>query len=356
MRPLTISAAIALLALYTPLSACGSDAGENPTSGSVTGSSTSSGSTSSGSASSGSASSGSGGNSNGSDITDAIFSNRSGSCSDYVGSYVSSVRDLHNGVDFKGQVEISAANGRCTLSSNSIPNHDFGSNGAKFANPAAEVQETLSFTQTPSTATMLTELSLRTDNAVMLNGVKLDLLAAACYGVGQEPLGKEKIGCGEDGTPWRYDPMFSGNSFGTDGHNAHTQPDGAYHYHGSPEALFDLTGNTASGVVGFAADGFPIYGPFIDDGGSIRRVVSGYTLKAGKRVSQNGEGAFPGGDYDGTFRDDYAFTDAGDLDACNGMTRDGQYGYYVTNSFPWVLGCFTGTPDASFNKAGGGGP
>ena len=37
------------------------------------------------------------------------------------------------------------------------------------------------------------------------------------------------------------------------------------------------------------------------------------------------EGAFPGGNYNGTFRDDYELTNTGDLDICNGMTVNGQY-------------------------------
>jgi len=287
----------------------------------------------------------------GTDITDAVFSNRSADCGDYAGSYFSQVRDAQQGVDFQGSVEITATDSSCTINSNSIPNHDFAGGGANFATAAAEVQEELSFSQNPSAASTPEGISLQTDNAVMLNGVKLDLLAAACYGVGNEPLGEERIGCGSTDTPWRYDPMHSGNGFGTDDHNAHTQPDGAYHYHGSPEAMFDTEGASESGVVGFAADGFPIYGPFIDDAGTVRRVLSGYSLKEGDRVSQNGEGAFPGGSHDGTFRDDYEFTGSGDLDECNGMTRDGSYGYYVSDSFPWVLGCFTNTPDPSFNKS-----
>jgi len=285
----------------------------------------------------------------GTNITDAVFSNRSDNCADYTGTFFSEVRDHFQDVDFRGSVEITAENGSCTLSSNSIPNHDFGDGNAFFADQAVEVDASASLPQNPSAAASTTALSLATDNAIMLNGVKLDLLAAACYGVGDAPLGEEQIGCFED-YPWRYDPMYAGNDFGTDTHNAHIQPDGAYHYHGSPEALFDTTGANASGVIGFAADGFPIYGPYIDDEGTVRRVVSGYTLKAGERVSQEGEGAFPGGSYDGTFRDDYVYTDAGDLDECNGMTRDGSYGYYVTDSFPWVLGCYTGSTDPSFDK------
>ncbi|MBJ94100.1 MAG: hypothetical protein CMP23_06420 [Rickettsiales bacterium] len=289
------------------------------------------------------------------DITDAVFTERSADCADYVGSFSSQVRDEQQGRDFSGSVEIRAGDDVCSVASNSIPNHDFAGAGAQFATAAAEVQATVSLPRNPQLASSGTAVSLRTDNAVMLNGVKLDLLAAACYGVGDQPLGEEKIGCMEANTPWRYDPMYSGNNFGTDGHNAHTQPDGAYHHHGSPEALFDTSGSSESGLIGFAADGFPIYGPFIEDEDSVRAVESSYQLKAGERVSQSGEGAFPGGSYDGTYRDDYEYlAGSGDLDECNGMTRNGSYGYYVTDGFPWVLGCFVGSTDPSFDKSSGG--
>ena len=48
--------------------------------------------------------------------------------------------------------------------------------------------------------------------------------------------------------------------------------------------------------------------------------------------------------------DDWVFKGTGDLDACNGMTVDGQYGYYVTDTYPWILACLRGTPDPSFYK------
>ena len=49
--------------------------------------------------------------------------------------------------------------------------------------------------------------------------------------------------------------------------------------------------------------------------------------------------------------DDYEYVaNSGDLDECNGMTVNGQYGYYVTESYPWVIACFSGTPASSFNK------
>jgi len=101
-------------------------------------------------------------------------------------------------------------------------------------------------------------------------------------------------------------------------------------------------------VVGFAADGFPIFGSYFDDQGNIRKALSSYRLKSGTRPSGTGD---PGGTYDGAFRDDYEYIEGvGDLDECNGMTKDGVYGYYITESYPYVLACFSGTPDGSFNK------
>jgi len=72
-------------------------------------------------------------------------------------------------------------------------------------------------------------------------------------------------------------------------------------------------------------------------------------VKSGAR--QTSKGIDPGGDYDGTFLDDYEYlAGAGDLDECNGMMLEGAYTYYVTDSYPWVMGCFRGTPDESFEK------
>jgi hypothetical protein len=32
------------------------------------------------------------------------------------------------------------------------------------------------------------------------------------------------------------------------------------------------------------------------------------------------------------------------------MEYDGQYGYYVTEEYPYILRCFMGTPHSSFQK------
>ena len=281
------------------------------------------------------------------DISDAILTNRSAACSYYADNLISSVRDIQRNTLFNGSLTITvdSETSECVLSTNSIPNHNFNDQTAAFATNVAAVSAEFRIPLAPSFADSTTAISLTYDNALLLNGVKIDLLAAACYNVADE-----KIGCNDVNQPWRFDPMFSGNNFGTDTHNAHTQPDGTYHYHGNPQALFDQTGNVESPVVGFAADGFPIFGTYINDNGQIRAVTSSYQLRSGTRPSSADD---PGGSYDGTYVDDYEYVEgAGDLDECNGMMRDGVYGYYIVNEYPWVLKCFKGTPHASFAKTG----
>ena len=301
------------------------------------------------------------------DITNIIFTNQSGNCEDYVGSYFSDVTDIQRGLDFAGDVVISSDGSKCTFAVNEIPNHDFNDATASFATNASEQNSSYQVDASPVAAASVTTLNLGVTNVITLNGVVVDILAAACYDVGNEPLGQEKIGCGQDqiDNPWRYDPMSPLNNFGTDIHNAHTQPSGTYHYHGDPQAMYntdcDITAEV-SPVIGFAADGFPLYGPCIDDNGSVRRAASSYTLKdnggarqdvTGYTTPADGVGGIASGNYDGQFRGDYEYSQgAGDLDECNGMTVNGQYGYYVTNEYPWVLACFTGTPDESLQRIG----
>ncbi len=280
------------------------------------------------------------------DLSDAILTNRRANCSYYADNSFSSVRDLTRNILYAGDITISVDGEQCVITTNNIPNHDFNDSSAAFATDVSEVATEVRIPIEPVFASAITEISLTTDNAIMLNGVKLDLLAAACFNVGDE-----RIGCNDIDQPWRLDPMSPLNQFGTDMHNAHTQPTGAYHYHGNPMALFDQEANTESPVIGFAADGFPIFGSYIDDNGTVRAATSSYQLKSGTRPSSADD---PGGSYDGTYRDDYEYVaGSGDLDECNGMMWKGSYGYYVINEYPWVLACYKGTPDPSFDKSGG---
>lgn len=302
------------------------------------------------------------------DITNAEFTNQSGQCDSYIGSYFSNVTDIQRALGFTGSINITDSGNGCQLTSNEIPNHDFNDASARFATDVSEQSSQFQIDKTPSFANQVTQVSLQVTNVVFLNGATLDLLAAACYDVGNEPLGDEKIGCGQDqvDNPWRYDPMSSLNRFGTDQNNAHTQPDGTYHYHGNPVAMFDqdcnVSGN-ASPVIGFAADGYPVFGfCFEDESGVVRKAQSSYQLKddggsrqpvAGYTTPQEGVGAIASANYDGQFIGDWEYqSGTGDLDECNGMMVNGQYGYFITEQYPWVLACYKGTPDASFSKTG----
>ena len=112
-------------------------------------------------------------------------------------------------------------------------------------------------------------------------------------------------------------------------------------------------------LIGYAADGFPIYAEFghekADDATSpLKKLRPSYHLKKGNRPTGD-DG--PGGNYDGTFVQDYEFTkDSGDLDECNGRKGvtpeypDGTYYYVVTDSYPFIPRFFRGTPDVSFEK------
>jgi hypothetical protein len=274
------------------------------------------------------------------DITNVILTDRSANCADYADTYSAEVTDVQNARRFSASLAIKVTGDDCEITSNAVPNHDFNATG-RFANPFSVQNQNYTIPANPTFADTPTALSLDYDNAVFLNGVKLDLIAAGCFGVRNG-----RIGCNDMAAPYRYDPMAPGAGFGADEHNAHTQPDGTYHYHGNPMALFDQENPAApSPVIGFAADGFPIFGSFISDGDSIRKATASYQLKSGTRPGG------PGGEYDGTYVDDWEYVaGSGDLDQCNGMSQDGVYGYVVTESYPHVLGCFSGTPDASFRK------
>ena len=148
--------------------------------------------------------------------------------------------------------------------------------------------------------------------------------------------------------PWqrllRVPAMRAPALYGMDEHHAHPMPDGTYHYHGDPRTLY-LDDGSLSGIIGLAADGYPIFGPWFDDGGVIRKATSSYQLKSGSVMTEAGEYF-----YNGTYVEDYEYAaGSGDLDECNGMEIGGKYGYYVTETFPYILNCLRGTQDSSFN-------
>lgn len=293
------------------------------------------------------------------DITEYIFDNQQADCASHVNNFEATVTDITIGNGFNASVTITASDDTCTFTSNAIPNHNFNDDTAHFANQVAEQQQTYQLPRNPSFAIATTGLSQQINNGIMLNGVIIDLLSAGCYdpsspqasdGSRGDDAGITPIGC-QSTHPWLADPMGVFHRFGADQHNAHTQPGGIYHYHGNPNALFDDNpGENGSPVIGFAADGFPIYGSYFYDAATdrVRKAESGYSLKASREDVAGYQ--TPPGIPDGKYINDWEFTNAGDLDECNGMTVNGQYGYYVIDEYPYIINCYRGTPHSSFRK------
>ncbi len=100
----------------------------------------------------------------------------------------------------------------------------------------------------------------------------------------------------------------------------HPQQTGVYHYHKYPACVrspFQDDGKQHSPVIGFAFDGFPLYGPY---------------------------------ESDGVFAKDLSGTQA--LDVCNGHSDDSRgFHYHVTpGRFPYILGGYAGVVEPSNNR------
>jgi hypothetical protein len=139
--------------------------------------------------------------------------------------------------------------------------------------------------------------------------------------------------------------------FGTDDSHAHVQPGGVYHYHGMPEAfLAKLNKGRAMTLIGWAADGFPIYARYgytvpSDASSAIKVVTGSYQLKTTPDANRPATSLFPMG----TFTQDHAYVaGSGDLDECNGRTGvtpefpGGIYHYFATDTYPYLQRCMKG--------------
>ena len=151
----------------------------------------------------------------------------------------------------------------------------------------------------------------------------------------------------------------------------HPQMQGEYHHHVSPTCLYNDADSTHhSPIIGYAFDGFPIYGAYAytntNGTGAIKRMISSYVLSAAT-TRTNGpavNSTYP----TGCFIEDYSFVAAsGDLDVRNGrfcVTPEypaGTYAYFVTIDaalnpvFPYTFfGNFYGVVQAGNTGMGSG--
>ena len=159
---------------------------------------------------------------------------------------------------------------------------------------------------------------------------------------------------------------------------AHMGP-GGYHYHfdgncmhwhnetneDSDYEFSKVDNSTHSPIIGFAFDGYPIYGSYGYVNGNVTLMRSNYVL-----IENSGMG------YNGIDDYEYSLDNGGHLDACNGRFSatpefpDGIYHYYSTmpimgdspdanNAFPYFINCYRGISETSNEDGdaldGGGG-
>lgn len=243
------------------------------------------------------------------------------------------------------QVSMEVQGGTRIITSNGMPSHAIGSFPNQ-GNPNRVSAQRYRFEMPASPSVgRARDLPRGASFGVAVNGVPFDPNAAEFW------QGNPRSG-------WTYNALGGAVALGLDANYAHVQPTGAYHYHGLPVGLMQQLGwsaDAASPLIGFAADGFPIYALTAEQDGEVVRMTSSYQLKTGQRPG----GAEPGGTYDGAFMQDYAFVaGSGTLDACNGARvttaefPQGTYAYFLTDTYPVVPRCLVGEIGTGFAKRG----
>jgi len=245
-------------------------------------------------------------------------------------------------------VRIEVENGYRFIVANGIPDHTPGSFPNR-GNPNA-IREQAYRWRVPVEPTMIDgppRFAGGVPFGVALNGVPFDPGTAELW---------------RNDPAWRYEAITSPLDLGLDRHHAHVQPSGAYHYHGLPTGFIEARGGIEQLLlIGYAADGFPIYGPYAykdahDATSELIKLRPSWRVKEGRRPSGG-----PGGAYDGSFVADWEYVEGlGDLDQCNGrfgVTPEypgGTYYYVLTETYPFVPRYFRGEPDPSFLRRGPG--
>jgi len=168
---------------------------------------------------------------------------------------------------------------------------------------------------------------------------EIPLLGTAAFTLNGIPI----FGPNEAERPDPYgDPVYNGI---VDMCKGHTGGGGTYHYHAllaeciTPDRVSD---GAPSPIIGYALDGFPIYGPFgcLDaECSEVVKFESGWV--------QTGDPTTYAWD-----NHEYMAQDSPTvLDECNGrFGPNGDYRYHATDTFPYILGCYHGVA----NTGGGG--
>ena len=288
----------------------------------------------------------------------------------------------------------------CRMTSNMIPNHAFGvavtgPRGGGWINPIDHNDTEITYIPIlPEKTNTLTPTPRNPPiydfDGIMLNGVGIAMDSGFCYhpGVTAGPralrsnAAGNSSGCGPQNSWFElpayaiwdpdafnlaaiFDEFFGHGFVGTYHYHALTHPFQDDHEQNTPPA-----NGLGSPVIGFAPDGFPIYGHwFINPAGQLVKAESGYDMLPGSSRTPiasalhgtpptpwdiaNNPQAFSSdfGLEMGRYEEDWYFAGTGNLDECNGaMDIHGDYGYYVTDQYPFAPPCVWGSRDPSFGK------
>lgn len=244
----------------------------------------------------------------------------------------------------------SCTDGERVLSANGIPDHEVGEfPNANNPNTIAEQTVDANYTLLPIETTKTTTLGgPRGSTGYVLNGVKIDAsTAGSCDDSGNNCSLIDNSG------GWSIEALgHSSFNFGTDDNNAHVQPGGSYHYHGMPEGFITKQGgnNATMTIIGWAADGFPIYARYgysiaSDSTSALASMTGSYQLVSDVSSSRPSTSVYELG----TFAQDWEYVaGSGDLDECNGRVGvtpefpEGIYHYYATDTYPFFQRCVKG--------------
>lgn len=234
--------------------------------------------------------------------------------------------------DLTPSVSVSCDNTTVTVNSNGLINFDFqpiGPDGTVAAdNRAPSLQAgdyTYQFPQHPAPAASTTALPLIGSVAVLVTGVRV-------FGPNEAPFDNYA------------DPYTHGLLDYCGGHTS------TYHFHFRPACFFDtptlggqsslFPSETDGVVIGYAFDGYPILAPW-----ACTNTACTETKAVQSSYVYTGSGDYANED---AWKTHEYVEGTGDLDKCNGMTRpDGSYAYYATDTFPYYLACYHGTPTAN---------
>ena len=179
---------------------------------------------------------------------------------------------------YASEVKIEEREGFRYIAANGIPDHAVGRFPGP-GNPNKISPQSYSF-QVPLKPTPATRRSRGELFGIALNGVVFD------PGTAERWRGDNR---------WRYEAltglMGSQGALGADDSLAHVQPNGAYHYHGMPVGFLKKRDyKNKMTLVGWAADGYPIYGPFVPTdpksfAGEFRLAVSTGTFSGTNSVT-----------------------------------------------------------------------